>query len=94
MRPAPPVANTTALGRHMHHVAGFDLNGDDADHGAVLVLHQVHGEPLVQEDGAALDVGLVQRMQQGVAGAVGGGAGAGRLAALAKFFDWPPKGRW
>ena len=70
-------------GGHIDHIAGLDLDGNDPGHGAVLVLHQINGEPFVQKGGAAFDVGLVEGVQQRMTGAVGGGAGAGRLPTLA-----------
>ena len=48
---------------------------------AVLVHQQVHGEELVEEMRARFQVLLVQRMQHGMAGAVGRGTGALRLRA-------------
>ncbi|MND83132.1 hypothetical protein D3C80_749820 [compost metagenome] len=72
------------LGTDVDGFAGLDADGDDADDGAVLVLHQVNGVPLVEERGAALQVGLVQGVQQGVTGTVGRGAGTGGLATLAE----------
>ncbi len=72
------------LGTDVDGLAGLDADGDDADHRAVLVLHQVDRVPLVEERGAILQVGLVQGVQQRVAGTVGGGAGTGGLATLAE----------
>ena len=71
------------LGGDVDHLAGLDFDGDHAHHHAVGVLHQIDGEPFVQESGAGLEIRLVQGVQQGVAGAVRSGAGAARLAALA-----------
>src|SRR5690606_29708915 len=68
------------LGADVDGLAGFDADGDDADDGAVLVLHQVDRVPLVEERGAGLQVCLVQGVQQGVTGTVGRGAGTGSLA--------------
>src|SRR5690606_26556464 len=72
------------LGANVDGLAGFDADGDDADDGAVLVLHQVHGVPLVEERGAALQVGLIQGVQQRVTGTVGGGTGTGGLGGVVR----------
>src|SRR5690606_9844899 len=52
------------LGADVDGFAGFQTDGDHADKGAVLVLHQVNRVPLVEEGGVVLDVGLIQRVQQ------------------------------
>ena len=54
----------------------FPFQGGHADHVAVGVADQVQRHPLHEEVGLGPDVLLVQRVQHGVAGAVGGGAGA------------------
>ena len=77
---------------HVDGFAGFHADRDDADHGAVLVLDQVDREPLVEEHGLALQVALVQRVQQRVAGAVRRRAGARRLATLAVVLGLAAKG--
>ena len=56
---------------------------DDAAAGAVLVHDQVDGEVLDEELGRVPQRLAVERVQHGVAGAVGGGAGALRRRALA-----------
>ncbi len=61
--------------------AGLDADGDDADHRAVLVLHQVDRVPLVEERGAILQVGLVQ---------VCNSAWPVRSAAAQVRAAWPP----
>ena len=57
-------------------VAGFHLQRGHADHVAFGVADQVQRHPFDEEAGLFLDVLLVQRVQHGVAGAVGCGAGA------------------
>jgi hypothetical protein len=64
------------LGLQDVQVAGFHLQRGHADHVAVGVADQVQRHPLDEEAGLGLDVLLVQRVQHGVAGAVGRGAGA------------------
>ena len=81
--PGPAGGQHRGLGGDVDHLAGLDLDGGRAHHRAVGVAHEIDGEPLVQEGGAGLEVRLIQGVQQGVAGAVGGRAGAARLAALA-----------
>src|SRR5690606_37453036 len=63
------------LGADINGFTGFDADGDDANHRAILVLHQIDAVPLVEERGASLQVGLVQGVQQRVTGTVGSGAG-------------------
>jgi hypothetical protein len=65
--------------------AVVELEGDDAAAGAVLVHQQVDGEILDEELGSVFQRLAVQRMQHGMAGAVGGGAGALRRRAFAIF---------
>jgi hypothetical protein len=43
------VANTVALDFDEDDLAGLDTDGDDADHGAVLILHELDREPLVEK---------------------------------------------
>ena len=79
MRPAPPVANSVALAWRMRDLAGLHLQRRDAEHRAVLrVADQVERHPLDEELGVGAHVLLVQRVQHGVAGAVGRRAGAHR----------------
>ncbi len=56
-----------------------------ADAGAVLVHDQVEREILDEELGVVLQALLIERVDHGVAGAVGGGAGALRHRAFAVF---------
>ena len=65
--------------------AVLEIPGDHAAAGAVLVHDQVEGEILDEELGIVLEALLIERVQDGVAGAVGGGAGAlgQRLAVIA-----------
>ena len=60
--------------------AVVEVPGHDAAAGALLVHDQVEGEILDEELGVVLQRLLVERVQDGVAGAVGGGAGALRDA--------------
>ena len=57
-------------------IAGFHFQGGHAHHVAFGVADQVQRHPLDEEVGLGFDILLVQRVQHGVAGAVGGGAGA------------------
>ena len=50
------------LGTDVDGLAGLDTDGDDADDGAILILHQVNGIPFIEERGACLQVTLVQGM--------------------------------
>ena len=59
--------------------AVVEVPGEHAATGAVLVHHQVEGEILDEERRLVAQRLLVERVQDGVAGAVGGGAGAVRL---------------
>ena len=69
------------LARKRCSVPSSSVRGDDAAAGAVLVHDQVDGEILDEELGRVPQRLAVQRVQHGVAGAVGGGAGAlGRRA--------------
>ena len=52
-------------------VTGFHFNCRDSNHIAIGVAHQIHGQPLYKEAGFGLDVLLVQRVQHGVARAIG-----------------------
>ena len=63
------------LGFEDVQVAGFHFQRRHAHHVAVGVADQVQGHPLHEEVGLGLDVLLVQRVQHGVASAVGCGAG-------------------
>ncbi len=56
--------------------AGLQVPGHDTAAGAVLVHDQVQGEMLDIEFRLVLQRLLVKRMQNGMAGAIGGGAGA------------------
>ncbi len=58
------------------HVTGFHLQRGHADHVAIGVTDQVHGQPFDKEIGVRLHVLLVQGVQHGVAGAVSRCAGA------------------
>ena len=58
------------------HVTGFHLQRGHADHVAIGVTDQVHGQPLDEEIGVGLHVLLVQGVQHGVTGSVSRCAGA------------------
>ena len=93
MRPAPPVAKHRRLGLQDHHLAGFHLVGDHAEHVAVGIAHEVERHPLDEELRARAHVALVERVQHRVAGAVGR-AHARCTGFSPKFAEWPPNGRW
>ena len=65
--------------------AVVEAQRDDAAAGAVLVHDQVDGEVLDEELGRVAQRLAVERVQHGVAGAVGGGAGALRRRAFAEL---------
>ncbi len=69
--------------------AGFHADRDHADHGAILVFHQVNRKPFVQERRLVLQVGLEQGVQQGMAGTVRRCTGARGLATLAVVLALP-----
>src|SRR5690606_23510109 len=71
---------------HINRFTGFDADGDDTSDDAVLIFDDVDRVPLVEEYGFVLQVGLIPRVQQRVAGAVSSGAGTRSLAALAEVF--------
>ena len=64
------------LGFEDHDLAGFHFQGHHAQHVAFGVADQVQRHPFDEEGGACPDVTLVKRVQQGVAGTVGGRTGA------------------
>ncbi len=64
------------LGLELVELAGFQFDGGHADHVAGGIADQVQGHPLDEEVRLGLHVLLVERVQHGVAGAVGRGAGA------------------
>jgi len=66
-------------------LAGLDGDRRDTEAIAVGIAHEVEREVFVEELRAVGDVLLVQRVQQRVTGAVGGGAGAGGLLAAEVF---------
>ena len=76
-------------------LAGFHFERGHAQHVAGVVAQQVQRHPLDEELGAGGDVALVERVQQRVAGTVGGGTGAlhrllaevGRMAAERTLVD-------
>ena len=75
-RPNPPVAIRTALGVERVDLAGLQFQGDDAAALAVVGEEQVEQVVLVEEVDVVLDALLVERLDDHVAGAVGGVAGA------------------
>ena len=72
------------VGAEAVDLARRHVEGDDAAAAAVLVHHQVEGEILDEEVGLVAQRLAVERVQDGVAGAVGGRAGAlrGALAVI------------
>src|SRR5690606_28032958 len=72
------------LGADVHGLAVFDADGDDTNDGAVLVRHQINRIPLVEERGAGLEVGLIQGVQQRMAGTVRSGAGTCGLGRIVR----------
>ena len=58
------------------NVARFHLHHGNAQHIAVFIADQIQGRPLDEKLGIGTDILLVERMQHGMAGAVGHGAGA------------------
>ena len=82
------------LGAEAVDGAVLQAPGDHAAAGAVLVHDQVEGEIFDEELDVVLQALLIQRVQDGVAGAVGGGAGAHRRAPCRIPVMWPPNGRW
>ena len=79
------------LGFHIDGLTRFDADGDHTHHRTILVLHQINGKPLIEEDSLVFDVVLIKRVQQRVTCAVGRRASTGRLATLAKIFRLPTK---
>ena len=70
-----------------------EAQGDDA--AALAVLHdQVEREIFDEEVGVILQALLIERVKHGVAGAVGGGAGALRGGPSPMFWVMPPNARW
>jgi hypothetical protein len=59
-----------------HDLAGFHLEGDHAEHVALLVADEIERHPFDKELGARTHVALIQGVQHRVAGAVSGRAGA------------------
>ena len=58
------------------NVTRFHFNGGNSDHIAISIAYQIHGQPLYKETGFGLNVLLVERVQHGVARAIGGCASA------------------
>jgi hypothetical protein len=79
--PQPPVASSGRFGLDHQRLAGLDLQHQGAEDRALVVLDQVDGEVLVEEVRAGAHVLLIERVQDGVAGAVRRGAGAHGLVA-------------
>ena len=64
------------LGTEAVHGAVFEVPGHHAAADALIIHDQVEGEILDEELAIGLQRLLIERVQDGVAGAVGGGAGA------------------
>ena len=71
------------MGAEAMQRAVLEVPGHDAAAGAVLVHDEVEGEIFDEELGVVLQALLVERVDDRVAGAVGGGAGPLRHAAFA-----------
>ena len=69
--------------------AGLDLDGDDADHGAILIGDEIDREPLVEELGIGAQIRLIEGMQQRMSGAVRRCTGARRLTAFTEILRLP-----
>ena len=80
------------LGLHVDGLARLDTDRDDPGHRPILVFHQIHGEPFVEEYGLVLHVVLVEGMQQRVTGSVRRGAGSGGLATFTEILRMSAKG--
>src|SRR5690606_32743448 len=72
------------LGFNVGNFTGFDFNCDNTNHFVFGVLDQINSVPLVQEASAALEVGLVERVQQCVTGTVGSSAGTRSLGRIVR----------
>src|SRR5690606_33985843 len=46
------------------------IDGDDTNHGAILVFYQIYRKPFIQENGLVFEVTLIKGMQKRVAGPV------------------------
>ena len=79
------------LGLEEHGLASFDVDGDHTTNIAVSVFYQFCGVPLIVELGAVLQVLLVQRVQQRVAGTVSGRTGTSRLATFTEVLGLATK---
>ncbi len=79
--PCPAGGEQRGARLDQQRLAGLDAHCRHAQTIALGVTQQIEREIFVEELGAVLDVLLIQRMQQRMAGAVGGGAGAGSLLA-------------
>ena len=74
--PRPAGGEDGGLGLEGDDLAGLHFQGGDAEHFALGVADQVERHPLDEELGVGAHVALVERVQHGVAGTVGRGAGA------------------
>ncbi|RMR08229.1 hypothetical protein ALP93_05454 [Pseudomonas syringae pv. helianthi] len=72
------------IGTDIRGFACFNADCDDADKGAIVILYQVDCVVFVEEYSAGLQVGLIQGMQECVAGTVGRCTGTRSLPALAE----------
>ncbi len=72
-----------SLGPDVDRFAVFDADRDDAHDGAILILHQIHAIPFIEEGRARLQVGLIQSVQQRMTSTVSGRAGASSLPTFA-----------
>ena len=81
-----------AAARDETNLAVLDIDRGDAGDGAVLIDDEVDDVPLVEKHGVVFQIALVERVQQGVAGAVGRGAGSRRLPTLAEILRLAAEG--
>ena len=89
-----------AAGREHHRLRAeamdrtiVEAQGDDAAAGAI-VHDQVDRKIFDKEVGVILQALLIERVKHGMAGAVGGGAGALRRRPSPMFWVMPPNARW
>ena len=69
------------LGLEVDHFTALHIDGGTTHHMAILVFHQIQRIPLGEDGGLVLDVLLIEGVQQGVTGTVGGRCGTSSLLA-------------
>ena len=80
------------LGLHKNRLTGLNADRYDTRDSPILILDEVHSEPLIEKDCFVLDVVLVQGVQQGMPCSIRRRAGSGRLATFPIIFRLPAKG--